>query len=151
MDYIYPRTPKVVDFFVLTEEEKKTLKTNFVFAIEEGITTQQDRALRALELAEFSPERSLVIREHLSQIFDLEKEVCDEVVKDLASLEVAYEDGADDPKLLEEVITCEVVDKEVFAQRFVDAKAEKPEASTPVLPIKKIVEAPLEEGEIIKG
>lgn len=145
---IYPKSEAMVTVFALTEEEKNKIKSGLVTAFEENIETNQDRALRALELAKFTEERSWEIKKNLWQLFDLESELKNEVQEDLKNLETAYADGAEDPVILAEAISCKAVDAGIFADRFVKVKRGETVVE-PVLPIKEAIGNELGEGEII--
>lgn len=145
---IYPRSTPEPQAFALAPEETVTLKKGFVFAFEEGLATQQDRALRALTLAEFTPERTIEIRNNLHQIFSLEAELESEVKQDVSTLEAAWAAGKEDPAILKIEVECKAVDATVFAQRFVQVKRGE-EVADPVLPPKKVIEPlPVEPGEL---
>jgi hypothetical protein len=152
---IYPKSdPAPVPAFAIAEAEKKALKAGLVSAFEENIECQQDRALRAVELAKFNATRTWEIKRHLWMIFDFEDEVLKEVAAVREALKAAFADGCEDPAVLADAIKCEAVDKGIFADRFVRVKRGET-VLDPVVPAKEVVEVPVEplkegEGEIIK-
>lgn len=144
---IYPTSITESKPFVLTDIEKDALKKGYVVALEENIIVDQDKALRALELAEFKEDRVIEIKQNLWQIFGLEAELVSEVEGDKKDLEAAFAEGTKDAEALETAITCKAVDAAVFADRFVKIKNGET-VTDPVLPVKIAPKEIIKEGDL---
>ncbi len=144
MDKIYPDKPQVATHLILTEEETLALKKALVLAIEKKIEHLQDRALDAVRNAKLTPERVFEIKAQLYTVIDLEPVVRTEGAALASKVEADYRDG-DDALTIAGRMQTSLVDKILYAKRFLDVKLDRP--MTPIF--EEVPAEPLGEGEEI--